>query len=75
MTEPALPGAGCTAPVAHRHWCGFCGAQLRFTPLQCSRLVSVPPCPRCRSLDWRDEADALLLTGEGIPGTSPGEPA
>lgn len=50
------PGDGCTNPEpAHAHWCGFCGAQLLFSPLECQSLPFVPHCPRCRETDWRTD--------------------
>jgi predicted RNA-binding Zn-ribbon protein involved in translation (DUF1610 family) len=58
------PGDGCTDPrVGHEHWCGGCGESLLFHPEKCQRLSGVPPCPRCGSVDWRDEIDGLILPG------------
>jgi hypothetical protein len=31
-----------------------------FARIECSRLRIVPPCPRCRSTDWRSEIDELI---------------
>lgn len=54
------PGDGCDDPRPfHIHWCGFCGAELIFSSLECGLLVFVPPCLRCRERQWRDEIDLL----------------
>jgi hypothetical protein len=54
------PGDGCPDPRAiHPHWCGFCGAQLMFTPIQCRSLIIIPPCSRCGEKQWRNEIDEL----------------
>ncbi len=55
------PGDGCQDGCAtHPHWCGFCGAYLMFTDVQCGLLVIVPPCPRCGEKQWRNEVDELI---------------
>jgi hypothetical protein len=54
------PGAGCDDPrEIHNHWCGFCGAQLAFSRIQCQSLIFVPPCARCGERDWRGDVDEL----------------
>lgn len=54
------PGDGCTDPRnIHIHWCGFCGAELAFSSIQCRQLRIVPSCPRCRSTNWRSEVDEM----------------
>jgi hypothetical protein len=30
-----------------------------FSRIECEALRFVPPCPRCRSKDWRGEVDEL----------------
>jgi hypothetical protein len=57
------PGGGCADPRRfHPHWCGFCGAELLFSAVQCRQLSGVPPCPRCSGRDWRTEIDELTAT-------------
>lgn len=54
------PGDGCTDPRStHPHWCGFCGAQLMFSAVECRQLRLIPPCPRCAERQWRTEVDEL----------------
>jgi ribosomal protein L40E len=54
------PGDGCDDPRnIHPHWCGFCGAELLFSAIECRSLMIVPPCRRCRSTDWRSEVDEM----------------
>lgn len=54
------PGDGCTDPRSiHPHWCGFCGAQLMFSAIECQALRFVPPCPRCDEKQWRTDVDEL----------------
>lgn len=58
----ARPGDGCDDPRSvHTHWCGFCGAVLAFSLLECQRLAFVPGCPRCGGTDWRGDVDRLDL--------------
>jgi hypothetical protein len=60
--QTGQPGDGCTDPRRfHPHWCGFCGAELLFSALECAALYCVPPCPRCGECRWRTEIDGLLL--------------
>jgi hypothetical protein len=55
------PGDDCGDPrEVHPHWCGFCGAQLMFSRVECRQLVIVPPCPRCSCTEWRDEIDEQI---------------
>ncbi len=55
-----MPGAGCDDPRdVHPHWCGFCGAKLLFSKVECGALIIVPPCLRCGEKQWRSEVDEL----------------
>jgi hypothetical protein len=66
MTAPAenqpvpQPGAGCRIVEPHRHWCGFCGAEMLFGRTQCQRLAGTPPCDRCSELAWRTDPDPVV---------------
>jgi hypothetical protein len=54
------PGGGCDDPRSiHLHWCGFCGAALAFTAVECAALQVVPPCLRCGERDWRSDVDEM----------------
>lgn len=56
----SVPSGGCDDPRnLHHHWCGFCGASLAFSRIQCRQLRFVPPCPRCGEKDWRGDVDEL----------------
>lgn len=55
------PGDGCIDPRGiHPHWCGFCGAERLFSRIECTQLVIVPPCPRCREQQWKSEVDEIV---------------
>ena len=60
MNVSGRPGDGCDDPrTAHPHWCGFCGAKVFFSAVECEQLRMVPPCPRCSEKDWRNDVDEL----------------
>lgn len=68
-TMSGQPGAGCTDPrTYHRHWCGFCGAEMMFSAECCRDLAIIPPCPRCGSQDWRDDIDEMFAPDFHEPG-------